>query len=477
MAASVQPPSRLGSPRGLVRVVSPTRAVRKVPVSLAVLLAVSLLSPALAGERGETDQDPHRMSPRSHAGSFGKAVAGAGDLDQDGFDEILVGAPSMFWVGRAYCYRGTPIGPSTSPFWRAGPRDLRLNDYGESVRSAGDVNGDGFDDIVVGAPTFTFPYIGGVMVFFGSPGGLPLYPSWVALSPFPVDYFGAAVDGAGDVNGDGYSDLIVGARESNNRRGMAYLYLGGPGGLASSAAWLVQGRAQYERLGAAVAGVGDVNQDGYDDVVVGATGASNYHGEAYLYLGRPSGLSSNPAWTGTGEGYPDVFGSAVGSAGDINADGYADVVVGAWAHDSDRGKAYVYLGWDGGLGPTASWTATGEFYGDVFGNAVATAGDVNDDGFDDVLIGAPGWPWSYSGGRAYLYLGSTAGLSTAPSWIASPYDASARFGEAVASAGDVNADGYDDIIVGAYGVGRVDLYLGGRTGPSTSPSWSIPSHD
>ncbi len=147
------------------------------------------------------------------------------------------------------------------------------------------------------------------------------------------DQFGNAVGAAGDVNGDGYTDLIAGAWGFNTPgaadAGRAYVYHGSAAIVADSASWNASGQAAGDEFAGAVAMAGDVNGDGYADVVVGAWGYNSYRGKAYVYHGSGSGLNSSAAWTANGEYENDNFAYSVGAAGDVNGDGYADLVVGA----------------------------------------------------------------------------------------------------------------------------------------------------
>ncbi|MDX9954029.1 MAG: kelch repeat-containing protein [Anaerolineae bacterium] len=199
---------------------------------------------------------------------------------------------------------------------------------------------------------------------------------------------------------------------------------------------------------------------GYDD--------ENYLASAELY--DPAARS----WSATGENWHDEFGSALASAGDVNGDGYDDVVIGAHSYpsgDGSLGKAYLYTGSAVGLAGTAYWTATGADWGYELGISVSGAGDVNGDGYADVLIGAYGYPDTTTRqGAAYLYGGSASGLSGAPVWSVTGESAGDRLGNAVSGAGDVNRDGYADVLVGAYGYpggayqGQVTLYYGSAQG-------------
>ena len=186
-------------------------------------------------------------------------------------------------------------------------------------------------------------------------------------------------------------------------------------------------------------------------------------------------FEADPCWYAEHQNPGAAFGISVASAGDVNNDGYDDVIVGA--HEFDL--AYVYMGRPGGPATTHSWSRSGQA-GSDFGRSVAGAGDVNDDGYDDVIVGAPKWDNSQTDeGRAFLYLGGPTGLSTTPIWSAESNQAAAAFGHAVASAGDVNGDGHDDVIVGApfwdngqTSEGKAYVYLGTASGVQTTPDWT-----
>ncbi|RPJ59526.1 MAG: hypothetical protein EHM23_13765, partial [Acidobacteria bacterium] len=426
---------------------------------------------------------------------FGRSVATAGDINGDGYSDVVVGAclngNGQYQEGAAFCFFGSASGPGSAPNWSA-----EINHesalFGTSVATAGDVNGDGFADVIVGAPGYSNSEIseGAAFLYFGSSSGLGASPVWTAESQQWGAEFGASVSTAGDVNGDGFSDVLVGAPRHDNftsDEGRAFLYLGSPAALSQSPGWSADSNNAASEFGWSVASAGDVNADGYSDVIVSAwlfdNGETN-EGRAYVYLGSENGLGLSPAWTAEGNQADARFGSSVASAGDINGDGYSDVIVGEEAfsdEDTQEGRALVYFGSAAGLSSSAAWTAEGDQYMAYFGRSVATAGDVNGDGYSDVIVGAYGYDHGQSDeGRAFLYLGSPAGLSLSAAWTAEGDCDSAFFATSVATAGDVNRDGYSDVIVGAArytngqpAEGRALLYLGSATGLGSTHAWAM----
>ncbi len=405
---------------------------------------------------------------------FGASVAGAGDVDGDGFADVLVGAPhfdnAFVDEGRAFLYRGSPLGLELAPAWTAyGDQDGAQ--FGVALNSAGDVNGDGFADVVVGAPFFDSGETSGetdegvMYLYRGGPGGLEGAASWSAESNEALALLGDAVASAGDVNGDGFADLLGGASKDDAGfvvdAGRVNLYLGA-GSAPGGAAELLDGSIADAQLGRSVASAGDVNGDGFGDALVGIDqfcAGEGTPGCVWLYLGSGSGAGGIPRVIESPRramAVGDRFGRAVASAGDVNGDGFGDVIVGAPECEVGAavgGCAYVYLGSAAGLALEPVWEIVGAVERGSLGLAVASAGDVNGDGFGDLLVGAPGFE---SGptvqGRASVYLGrsdfSTATAGTA-SWTATGIQPDDEFGFSVAGLGDVNGDGYGDIVVGA----------------------------
>ena len=204
-----------------------------------------------------------------------------------------------------------------------------------------------------------------------------------ALSPRP-----------GDADGDGYDDLLAGAyqwdRGGTNDVGAAFLYRGGPAGLEAEPSWMQEGENPGNELGGSLSFAGDVNGDGYDDAIVGAyLFGFDDRGRAYLYLGGPDGLSATAVWTYDGTAQ-DQLGMGVGAAGDVNGDGYDDVLVGAYSADAggdDAGRVLLFLGSPGGLAAAPSWEWIGDEVDGYAGGTVAAAGDVNGDGSGDFAVG------------------------------------------------------------------------------------------
>ncbi|MBM4249933.1 MAG: hypothetical protein FJ149_10990 [Euryarchaeota archaeon] len=350
----------------------------------------------LGGASVDTVPD-HVLKGAFGGGEVGVTLSGAGDVDGDGFDDVVFG---YTYVSSGYTmiyYGGDPMG---------GDYDLIPAGYGPYASGAGDVNGDGLGDIIVGAPASG---VGRAYLFFGGASSYST-PDVTLTGPASGDLFGAAVSSAGDVNADGYDDVIVGAYYDDaggSDAGAAYVFFGGS---SMDTEWdlALRGTGAYDWFGRSVSGAGDVNGDGYDDVVVGSEyddTAGSYAGSASVFLGgRPPDSKPDVVLKGLNAG--DMLGRPVSGAGDVDGDGIDDVIVGARYGDGDipnTGSANVYRG-GSPMDASCDVLLHGELELEKFGLAVDSAGDVNSDGCDEVLVGAPEY---YSGGnmlgKAHLY--------------------------------------------------------------------------
>lgn len=303
---------------------------------------------------------------------------------------------------------------------------------------------------------------------------LRLTPAWQAVGSDPAGKFGTRAMSAGDVNGDGYDDLMVGAPQWQRGRGQASLYLGSARGLAAQAAWTRAGESDGELWADRVGQAGDLNGDGFDDVFVAAPGWRNGLGRCAVFYGSARGLRQAPDWSATPSNLGELFGDCTHPTGDLDGDGFDDLAVGSYGFDSNRGRALLYRGGKQGLGAAPVWESQGAAQHDWYGYGIGTAGDVNGDGYGDLLLGAKyNDEAGTDAGKAYLHLGGPSGLRAAPDWSHRGPQAGANHSVRVSGVGDLDADGFDDVMVTAPGVdgrlGEVALFFGGPRGLKSRP--------
>ena len=412
--------------------------MHRVPHSIFVRLLTAV---ALVGVPLSAQNSLRTFYGDSADDEFGRTVDGAGDVNQDGYDDLIVGVAfnddNGVSAGCARILSGAD-GSILYTFYGDSAGDV----FGGSVGGAGDVNQDGYADVIVGAQSDddNGDDSGSARVFSGLDGSI-LYTFY---GDSAGDVFGVSVAGAGDVNQDGSDDLIVGAMADDNNgasSGSARIFSGADGSIL----YTFHGDSPGDLFGGSVHGAGDVNRDGHADVIVGASFDDDNgvkSGSARVF----SGIDGSILHTFYGDSRNDLFGGSVAGAGDVNRDGSDDLIVGAHFDDdngADSGSARVFSGLDGSI----LYTFYGDSAGDAFGGSVAGAGDVNQDGYPDLIAGAQ---WDddngISSGSARVFSGADGAV------LYTFYGDSAHdcFGVSVAGAGDVNKDGYADLIVGAH---------------------------
>lgn len=384
------------------------------------------------------------------AGWFGSAVAIC-DVNADGYADLLVGQPKysngQSEEGRVVLYPGGPAGIGSTPSWTYESNQVNAH-LGSAVAAIGDVNADGFPDFAVGAPDWDqgTPDNGVLYAFHGSASGPRTTPNWSRYGN-TGQHLGTVFGDAGDVNGDGYEDLVLGSATPVLMNGSSvWVYFGSSTGLG--AVWQGQSPVQNgTAYGSAVAGAGDIDGDGYDDLLVGDPrwdSPAIDAGRVFLYRGGPSSPVFASQWSCQSDTAGTLRGTSVAGAGDVNGDGYADILIGEPNYGSDqRGRAFLYLGSATGPASVPIWTSLGGSANEHDGMRVAGIGDVDRDGLSDCAVELGGGPWlSVWFGR------STGGLGPVPRLLASSQNDG--FGTAFAGRGDINGDTYDDLAIGAY---------------------------
>jgi hypothetical protein len=460
----------------------------------------------------------------------GFSVSFAGDINDDGTDDLIIGAPNASPTGagsgNSYVLFGStnPNGGFSGLFLSGldGTRGFALNGEaagdrsGFSVSFAGDINDDGKDDLIIGAPSAS-PFgagSGNSYVLFGSTNpnggfsdvflsGLDGTRGFALNGEAAGDSSGYSVSYAGDINDDGKDDLVIGAPSaspSGAGSGNSYVLFGNTNpnggfsdlflsGLNGTRGFALNGEAAGDNSGYSVSYAGDINDDGKDDLIIGAPRASPSvagSGNSYVLFGNTnpnggfsdlflSGLDGIRGFALNGVAEADNSGSSVSTVADINGDGTDDLIIGApneGTNGAGSGAVYVLFGgvnvnqtfsdlFLSGLNGDRGFTLRGEEAGDHFGYAVSFAGDLNDDGIDDLVIGSPdASPNGVGSGASYVLFGSKnannefstlslSDLNGSNGFKMTGAQAGDHFGFSVGFAGDINADGVDDLVIGA----------------------------
>ncbi len=444
---------------------------------------------------------------------FGSSVSTAGDFNGDGVDDVIIGAMgddnSGNFSGSAFIFYGGTLNTDDADVTING-RDS-FDGLGNSVSTAGDFNGDGIDDVIIGADgdnttgdksSITIQgNTGSSYIFFGNKRGVlnagtdadVIINGGIKPVGNIGEGFGKSVSTAGDFNGDGLNDVIIGASGNSTEGAVsdkAYLFFGGKTGTfnSSEADLILVGQDFGDGFGRSVSTAGDFNGDGVGDVIVGATGDDNTQvnsGSAFIFFGGKTGTFSadDADVILNGQSDSDSFGIAVSTAGDFNGDGLGDVIVGAYFDDNNgesSGSAFIFFGGKTGtLGPansSADVILNGQNTFDNFGSSVSKIGDVNADGIDDVIVGAAGVE------KAYVFFGGKTGIFNADDAdiILNGQSNSKSFGISFSPAGDFNRDGIDDFIVGdrqhenGFKSGSALIYFGAQSGTTAVPT-AIPA--
>ncbi|SDU32533.1 FG-GAP repeat protein [Nitrosomonas ureae] len=454
-----------------------------------------------------------RMDGVGARDELGRLVSDAGDVNGDGFDDLMVGTPfadsNGLSSGSSYVVFGKAAGfegimnlselDGNNGFRLDG---IKNGDWSsDSFSNAGDVNGDGFDDLIIGAYR-AGNSSGSSYVVFGKASGFDAAMNLSDLdgsNGFRLngvaagDDSGRSVSGAGDVNGDGFDDLLIGASRADpngSSSGSIYVVFGKASGFGSTMnlsdlegnnGFRLDGVKDRGYAGTSVSGTGDVNGDGLDDLLVGGLSSN------YVVFGKTSGFDATMNLSdleGSNGFHLDGPGrsASISSAGDVNGDGFDDLVIGypfASLSGSNIGATCVVFGKASGfdasmnlsnLDGSNGFRVDGVVEYDFLGRSVSNAGDVNGDGFDDLIIGAAGSPNGIPGaGSSYVLFGKASGfdavfnvsnLGGTNGFRLDGVAAGDGSGGSVSAAGDVNGDGFDDLLIGAPNAAPNGRYSG-----------------
>jgi hypothetical protein len=387
-----------------------------------------------------------------------------------------------WWFWRTQARRGSESVGAPGPTWQFFVEHRETNaDLGRG--SALDVNGDGYVDLLIANPFFERTIT--LNLFLGGPAGLASTPSWSLSGASPTDPTGQQFSGVGDLNGDGFGDVVVRGPlrvPEDLTSAQMYVFLGSPVGLPQGASQVLSGV-----LAVSLAGVGDVNGDGYGDFAVGnpsiGSDRSAPEGAVMIFRGSAQGVETMPSQIIEGAPGSYLTGTAVAGGGDLDGDGNCDLIIGAAGISRGKGRRSGTVAIHPGDGRTFSMLPTRVLVSDEndesFGRVVDATGDVNGDGLSDLVVASPvtAATAGINVGRVRLYLGLLGGVSETPTRTWEGEVDGARFGTAISSDGDLNGDGFADLVVGApyqnpiqspSRLGTATVFLGSATGPGVS---------
>ena len=381
------------------------------------------------------------------------------DVNGDGYPDVLASEPNGNFGGSFGVVRihrgGQGAGFDTTADWTL-TGDIEGYKYGRDVVAA-DVNGDGYADTIVGS--YGLNDRGRVQVHLGSSSG-PTFGGFIEFNDrvaFSDGHYGWHLGAVGDVNGDGYADFAAGEPGSisidGNFPGYVHVYLGAPAFTNAVTRIELQGISDSDRFGSAVTGC-DVNGDGYSDVIVGAPERAG-GGAAYIYAGSSGGISNTPWATLTASGSTE-FGRDLACAGDVNGDGYRDVIVG----DVGGLSAHLFYGAADPISGVPDHTVSGPA-NSLFGRAVGTGGDMDRDGFSEFIVTAPGYT-VYQSGALLIWRGNATNLQSQADGQMNFYNMNqGEAGAVLGLARDTNGDGFIDVPAAkGYSYSGVFVFMG-----------------